>query len=70
MMRAFAQSPVWSVLKRLTIGLALIALLSSILLVSDLGHRRTAAATNAGVGGRKSAGMVYACLFGRGGSAA
>ena len=52
-MRAFAQSPVWSRLKRLTIGLALIALLSSILLVSDLGHRRTAAAANAGAGGRK-----------------
>ena len=40
MMRAFAQSLVWSVLKRLTIGLALIALLSSILLVSDLGHQK------------------------------
>src|SRR4029077_3930771 len=60
-MRAFAQSPVWSVLKRLTIGLALIALLSSILLVSDLGHRRTAAAAaNAGVDGRKfKAAIVY-----------
>jgi putative tryptophan/tyrosine transport system substrate-binding protein len=62
-MRAFAQSPVWSVLKRLTIGLALIALLSSILLVSDLGHRRTAAAAaNEGPAGRifKAAIVYYA----------
>jgi ABC-type uncharacterized transport system substrate-binding protein len=41
------------------IGLALIALLSSILLVSDLGHRRMAAA-DAGAGGRKfKAAIVY-----------
>ena len=59
MMRAFAQSPVWSVLKRLTMGLALIALLSLILLVSDLGHRRMAAA-KAGAGGRKfKAAILY-----------
>ena len=43
MMRSFSKSPVWSILKRLAMGLALIALLSAILLVSDLGHRRTAA---------------------------
>jgi len=59
-MRAFAESPVWSVLKRLTMGLALIALLSSILLVSDLTHRRTASAANAGAGARKfKAAIVY-----------
>ena len=59
-MRAFAESPVWSVLKRLTMGLALIALLSSILLVSDLAHRRTASAANAGAGARKfKAVIVY-----------
>ena len=59
-MPAFAESPVWSVLKRLTMGLALIALLSSILLVSDLAHRRTASAANAGAGARKfKAAIVY-----------
>ena len=59
-MRAFAELPVWSVLKRLTMGLALIALLSSILLVSDLAHRRTASAANAGAGVRKfKAAIVY-----------
>ena len=59
-MRTFADSPVWSILKRLTLGLGLIALFSSILLVSDLGHRRTASAANAGAGGRKfKAAIVY-----------
>jgi ABC-type uncharacterized transport system substrate-binding protein len=59
-MRAFAESPVWSVLKRLTIGLAWIAVLSSILLVSDLAHRRTASAADAGAGARKfKAAIVY-----------
>ena len=60
MMRAFAESTVWSVLKRLTMGLALIALLSSILLISDLAHRRTTSAVNAGAGSRKfKAAIVY-----------
>src|ERR1700730_10348055 len=59
-MRAFAESTVWSVLKRLTMGLALIALLSSILLISDLAHRRTTSAVNAGGGSRKfKAAIVY-----------
>jgi ABC-type uncharacterized transport system substrate-binding protein len=59
-MRAFAESPVWSVLKRLAMGLALISLLSSILLFSDLAHRRTASAGNAGaVGGKFKAAIVY-----------
>ena len=59
-MRTFADSPVWSILKRLTLGLGLIALLSSILLVSDLAHRRTASANNAGAGARKfKAAIVY-----------
>ena len=59
-MRTFADSPVWSILKRLTLGLGLIALLSSILLVSDLAHRRTASANNAGAGARKfKAVIVY-----------
>ena len=59
-MRAFAESPVWPVLKRLTMGLALIALLSSILLVSDLAHRRAASTAKAGAGARKfKAAIVY-----------
>jgi ABC-type uncharacterized transport system substrate-binding protein len=42
-------------------GIALIALLSSILLVSDLAHRRTASAANAGVPGARKfkAAIVY-----------
>jgi ABC-type uncharacterized transport system substrate-binding protein len=59
-MRTFADSPVWSILKRLILGLGLIALLSSILLVSDLAHRRTASGANAGTGARKfKAAIVY-----------
>ena len=60
-MRAFAESPVWPVLKRLTMGIALIALLSSILLVSDLAHQRTASAANAGAPGARKfkAAIVY-----------
>jgi len=59
-MRTFADSPVWSILKRLTLGLGLIALLSSILLVSDLAHRRTASGASGGTGTRKfKAAIVY-----------
>jgi len=60
-MRAFAVSPVWPVLKRLTMGIALIALLSSILLVSDLAHRRMDSAANAGAQGARKfkAAIVY-----------
>ncbi len=60
-MRAFAESPVWPVLKRLTMGIALIALLSSILLVSDLAHRRMASAANPGAPGARKfkAAIVY-----------
>ena len=59
-MRTFADSPVWSILKRLALGLGLIALLSSILLVSDLAHRRTASGASAGTGTRKfKAAIVY-----------
>jgi ABC-type uncharacterized transport system substrate-binding protein len=58
-MRALAESPVWPVLKRLTMGLALIALLSTILLLSDLGHRRTSAAANVGAGRKFKAAIVY-----------
>src|SRR5258708_28537199 len=48
-------------MKRLTMGIALIALLSSILLVSDLAHRRTASAANAGAPGARKfkAAIVY-----------
>ena len=43
-MRSFAESAVLPVLKRLTMGLGLILFLSAVLLISDLGHRRTASA--------------------------
>jgi len=60
MMRALSESPVLSVLRRLAGGVALIILLSLILLVSDLGHRRTASASKADTSGRKfKAAIVY-----------
>jgi putative tryptophan/tyrosine transport system substrate-binding protein len=40
----FYETAVWTALKRLALGLGLIALFSSILLLTDLGHRRTASA--------------------------
>jgi putative ABC transport system substrate-binding protein len=60
MIRALAESPVLPALRRLAAGLVLIVLLSSILLISDLGHRRTASAPKANSGGRKfKAAIVY-----------
>jgi putative ABC transport system substrate-binding protein len=41
-MRFFEKTAVWAALKRLAMGLGLIAMFSAILLVSDLGHRKTA----------------------------
>jgi len=38
----FFETAVWSALQRLALGLGLIALFSSILLLTDLGHRKTA----------------------------
>jgi putative ABC transport system substrate-binding protein len=56
----FAESRAWSVLKRLVMGLALIAFLSAILLVSDLRHRKTAAAASPARSGRTyKAAIVY-----------
>ena len=43
----FYEKAVWSTLKRLALGLGLIAIFSSILLLTDLGHRRTASAASA-----------------------
>jgi ABC-type uncharacterized transport system substrate-binding protein len=43
-MRFFKKTAVWAALKRLALGLGLIALFSAILLLSDLGHRKTASA--------------------------
>jgi putative ABC transport system substrate-binding protein len=40
----FYETAVWTGLKRLALGLGLIALFSSILLLTDFGHRRTASA--------------------------
>ena len=45
-MRFFEKTAVWAALKRLAMGLGLIALFSAILLVSDLGHRKTASAAS------------------------
>jgi putative tryptophan/tyrosine transport system substrate-binding protein len=46
-MRFFEERVVWATLKRLALGLGLIALFSSILLLTDLGHRKTASAASA-----------------------
>jgi putative tryptophan/tyrosine transport system substrate-binding protein len=46
-MRFFEERAVWATLKRLALGLGLIALFSSILLLTDLGHRKTASAASA-----------------------
>jgi len=43
-MRFFNETAAWAALKGLGLGLGLIALFSAILLLSDLGHRRTASA--------------------------
>ncbi len=43
----FEEKAVWATLKRLALGFGLIALFSAILLLSDLGHRTTAAAASA-----------------------
>jgi len=41
------ESAVWATLKKLAMGMGLIALFSAILLISDLGHRKTASAAAA-----------------------
>lgn len=65
-MRGFILMGVWVTLKKLGMGLGLILLFSSILLISDLGHRKSAAAAaslaraQAGVAGRSfKAAIVY-----------
>jgi putative ABC transport system substrate-binding protein len=45
-MRYFKQAAVWTALKRLAMGLGLIVLFSAILLLSDLGHRKTTSAAS------------------------
>ena len=47
-MRSYDESAVWAALKRLAMGLVLIALLSAILLLSDLGHRNSASSSSLG----------------------
>jgi putative tryptophan/tyrosine transport system substrate-binding protein len=46
-MRFFQEKALWAALKRLALGIGLIALFSSILLLSDLGHRTAASAASA-----------------------
>jgi len=46
-MLKFKETAVWPTLKKLAMGLGLITLFSAILLLSDLGHRRTASAGSA-----------------------
>jgi putative tryptophan/tyrosine transport system substrate-binding protein len=45
-MRFFHQSGVWAGLKRMSLGFGLIVLFSGVLLLSDLGHRRSAAGSS------------------------
>ncbi len=54
-MRFFKKTAVWAALKRLAMGLGLIALFSAILLLSDLGHRKTASADSPGALARAGA---------------
>lgn len=50
-MRNFGQAALWTTLKKLAMGLGLIVFFSTILLLSDLGHRRSASAlARAGTG--------------------
>jgi ABC-type uncharacterized transport system substrate-binding protein len=46
-MRSFAAAGLWAAAKKLTLGFALIALFSAILLLSDLAHRKTSSASSA-----------------------
>lgn len=45
-MPSFKKTSLWAALKRLALGLGLIAVLSMILLLTDLGHRKTASAAS------------------------
>lgn len=54
-MRFFNETAAWAALKGLGLGLGLIALFSAILLLSDLGHRRTASAAAPMAAGQASA---------------
>jgi ABC-type uncharacterized transport system substrate-binding protein len=65
-MRIFNQSAVWAAGKKLSLGFGLIALLSTILLLTDLGHRKltsraslNAGAQAAGDGQKFKAALVY-----------
>ena len=48
-MRFYQQKAIWTAVKKLVLGLGLIALFSSTLLLTDLGHRKTASAASAKV---------------------
>jgi len=54
-MRFFPETALWPALKRLALGLGLIVLFSSILLLTDLGHRKTASAAYARAGAEAGA---------------
>src|SRR5689334_5566784 len=58
-MAFFNKTGVGSALQRMALGLGLIALLSTILLLSDLGHRRMSAAAAATGVHALSAGKMY-----------
>lgn len=53
-MRSVVVLPVWAILKRLALGLVLITVLSGILLLSDLGHRKSSP-----LPGRVGSGRTY-----------
>jgi len=61
-MRFFKETPVWAALKKLAMGLGLIALFSAILLVSDLGNRKAASAASNHVRAGASGRMVRAAI--------
>src|SRR5271165_6078865 len=55
----FTELAIWSLLKRLTLGVGLIALLSAVLLVSDLGHRKMASASSTEHGSADAIGRIF-----------
>jgi ABC-type uncharacterized transport system substrate-binding protein len=65
-MRFFNQTAAWAALKGLALGLGLITLFSAILLLSDLGHRKTASAAppiDRGQAGASGKGVKAAIVY-------
>jgi putative ABC transport system permease protein len=62
-MRSFAAAGLWATAKKLTLGFALIALFSAILLLSDLAHRGTWSSANSGPLGARAGPLGHATMI-------